>query len=467
MKKLLTLLGVFLISGQLFSQIHLPSFFSDNMVLQRNTEINIWGRYVGGQEITIIPSWSNDTVKVKSTGFSRFDAKLKTPQAGGPYEITIKAGVFNKVITNILIGEVWLCSGQSNMQMNANHKLQEIIDELPNANNPKIRLLNISRMASMFPQDNIYDSWTTSSKETVRNFSAIGYFIAKQLSSELDVPVGVINSSWPGTQAELWTPVNIINADEELLANAKVQKPSATKPDNPGVLWNTMVNPLVGYTMAGVFWYQGESNVPTYSSYNKLFSSMITSWRDAWGYEFPFYYVQIAPYDYKSKPEKQRAALLREQQVKTLRLPKTGMAVITDLVPDIKDIHPTKKKEVAARLSEMALVDVYGKKMTDYKSPVYKSHKIEGNKIIVEFNYLEGKLKVNGDNKIIDLVIADESKQFVPADYQLSGNKLIVFNKNIKQPVAVRFGFTDVSMPNLFNSRGLPVSPFRTDNQKL
>src|SRR5690606_828849 len=143
------------------SQIYLPSFFSDNMVLQRNTGINIWGRYVGGQEVIIIPSWSNDTVKVKSTGFSRFDAKLKTPEAGGPYEITIKAGVFKKVITNILIGEVWLCSGQSNMQMNANHKLQEMIDELPVANNPKIRLLNISRMASMFPQDNIYDSWTT------------------------------------------------------------------------------------------------------------------------------------------------------------------------------------------------------------------------------------------------------------------------------------------------------------------
>lgn len=159
--------------------------------------------------------------------------------------------------------------------------------------------------------------------------------------------------------------------------------------------------------------------------------------------------------------------MLREQQVKTLSLPKTGMAVITDLVPDIKDIHPTKKKNVAARLSEMALVEVYGKKMADYKSPVYKSHKIDGNKVIIEFDYLDGKLKVNGNNKIIDLVIADESKHFVPADYQLSGNKLIVFNKTIKRPFVIRFGFTDVSMPNLFNSKGLPVSPFRTDSQEF
>lgn len=225
-----------------------------------------------------------------------------------------------------------------------------------------------------------------------------------------------------------------------------------------------MIRPFAGYTIAGVFWYQGESNIVSYNGYNKLFGTMIKSWRNAWGYEFPFYYVQIAPYDYKSKPEEQRGALLREQQMKTLlNVPKTGMVVVTDLVPDVTNIHPTQKKEVARRLSELALIETYGKKSDDYKSPVYKSHLVQGDKIIIEFDYLKSSLKVNGPH-IIDLLIADESQKFIPADYKISGNKLLVYNKAVKNPVAVRYGFSDVSMSNLFNSKGLPVSPFRTDN---
>lgn len=465
MKKLITILFIIL-SGQLFAQINIPSFFSDNMVLQRNTEVNFWGWGNRGGDVTVTPSWTNQPIKVKATGHARFDVKLKTPEAGGPYEITVTSGAFKKVIKNILIGEVWLCSGQSNMQWNSNNRLKEMLDELPNATNPKIRLLNVSNIASLTPQDNIFDSWQECNPETAKGFSAIAYFYAKQLSEELNVPVGVINSSWGGTAAEFWTPANIIESDVELLENAKKQRPAPSKPHEAGSLWNAMIKPLVGYNIAGVLWYQGESNIISYTGYNKLFSAMINSWRTAWGYDFPFYYVQIAPYDYKSKPEEQRGALLREQQVKTLSIPKTGMVVVTDLVPDVNNIHPTQKIEVAKRLSKLALTDNYAKKAVDYKSPIYKSHKIEKGNIEIEFDNLQGKLKVNGP-LVIDLLIADESKKFVPADYKISNNKLIVFNKSIKNPVAVRFGFADVSMPNLFNSNGLPVSPFRTDDWKL
>lgn len=465
MRNILVILLV-LLSGQLLAQVNLPSFFSDNMVLQRNAEVNFWGWGNRGSEVTITPSWSNQPVKVKASGHARFETKLKTPEAGGPYEITVESGTYKKVLKNILIGEVWLCSGQSNMQWNANNRLKEMLDELPTANHPNIRLLNVSNVASLTPQDNIFDAWTPCTSETVRNFSAIGYFIAKQLQADLKVPIGIINSSWGGTAAEFWTPENVILADTELLQNSKKQRPAPSKPHEPGSLWNSMIRPFMGYTIAGTFWYQGESNIVSYDGYNKLFETMIKSWRDAWGSEFPFYYVQIAPYDYKSKPEEQRGALLREQQVKTLHLPKTAMAVVTDLVPDVTNIHPTQKKEVAQRLSELALVETYGKKSEDYKSPVYKSHRVDGDKIIIEFDYLKGSLKVNGPH-IIDLLIADGSQKFIPADYKVSGNKLIVYNKAIKNPVAVRFGFSDISMSNLFNSKGLPVSPFRTDDWKI
>lgn len=462
MKHLLTLLFLIL-SAQLFAQIHLPSFFSDNMVLQRNTEVNFWGWGNRASNVLIIPSWSKDTVRANTGGMAKFEAKLKTGDAGGPFTITVIIGRHKKVINNILLGEVWFCSGQSNMQWSSKNNLEEMIQELPNAANPKVRLLQITNIGAKTPQDNVFDSWKECDTESATGFSAIGYFIGKQLSKDLDVPIGIINSSWGGTSAEVWTPLGIIESDEELLKNAKVIPASKNRPHESGMLWNSMVYPLAGYTIAGAFWYQGESNVVTHTGYDKLMSNMINSWRNAWGYDFPFYYVQIAPYSNKSKPGGIEGAMLREQQIKTLRLPKTAMAVITDLVPDIANIHPTKKKDVAARLSEIALVEVYGKKAVDYKSPVYKNHKIIGDKVIIEFDYLVGNLQVKGKN-ITDLFIADNSKNFVPAEFKIEKNKLVVFSKSIKKPVAVRFGFTDASMPNLFNRNGLPVSPFRTDS---
>jgi len=445
------------------SQITLPSVFSDNMVIQRNSDVNFWGWAGRGSNVKIIPSWSNDTLNVKASGHAKFATKLKTPAAGGPYSITILNGKYKQTINNILIGEVWLCSGQSNMEWNSGNKLKEMIDELPNANNDQIRLLHVNRAASFFPQENFSNKWQVSNPQSADGFSAIGYFYAKKLQKELKVPIGIISSNIGGTNAEVWVPDTVIANDATLAKDAATFQPSASRPHEPGTLWNTMIYPLVGYNIAGFLWYQGESNVNNYANYNRLMTKLINTWRGAWKAELPFYFVQIAPYNYKSKPSLQKAALLREQQTKLLALKNTGMVVVSDLTPDTNNIHPILKKEVANRLADLSLANVYGKKLVAYKSPVYKSHKVDGSKVIIDFEGLDDGLEVKG-TEITHLFIADDSKEFKLAKFKIKEKQLIVFHPDIKKPTVVRFSFSDTAISNLFTKSGLPVAPFRTDN---
>ena len=453
--------------GVVYGQITLPSVFSDNMVLQRQSKVKFWGWAGRGSTVKVIPSWNTDTLTVKANGHAKFEVEFSTPQAGGPYTITVLNGRFEQMLQNVLIGEVWLASGQSNMEWSSLNGLKEMIDELPRANNDQIRLLHVNRHASYYPQENFSNKWQISSSESANGFSAIGYFFAKKLQQELGVPVGIISSNIGGTNAEVWIPDTVVNNDPILAKDASMYTPSPSRPHEPGTLWNTMIYPVAGYNLAGFLWYQGESNVARYSHYSQLMTKLVHSWRKAWGAELPFYYVQIAPNNYKSKTEEQKGSLLREQQAKLLQLNKTGMVVVSDLVDNVNDIHPIQKKEVASRLADLALVDTYGRPLTDYKSPVYKSHHIDGNKVTISFDFLEEGLMVSNGKNIIDLFIADESKVFKPAQYQIKGNQLIVFNDDIRKPVAVRFAFTDVSVSNLFSKSGLPVSPFRTDNWAL
>lgn len=442
--------------------VRLPAFFSSHMVLQRNAEVGFWGWAGAAQYIKIIPSWSRDTIQVRADGFAKWNTVLKTPGAGGPYSISVIAPDNKVVLEDVMIGEVWFCSGQSNMVWNSLNNHQEMLDELPGINNPQIRVLHLTRYASSSPQDNTLDSWKTANPESIKGFSSIAYFIAKRLQKELNVPIGVINSSWGGTPAEVWTPEQAITNDAVLKAFAEQQKPAVSRPHTPGSLWNSMVYPLTGFKIAGVFWYQGESNVSTWQGYNRLFTTMIDSWRKAWGYDFPFYYVQIAPYDYKTGTAN-RAAHLREQQTKTLAVPGTGMVVITDLVPDITTIHPEKKIEVANRLADLSLVEVYGRNKTDYKSPVYDRAEIKGDKMIIHFTNLTGGLTIKGKT-LNAIFIAGSDGNFQEANAVVQNNTLVVSSKAVKNPEAVRFGFTDTAMPNLFNANGLPVAPFRTDD---
>jgi sialate O-acetylesterase len=462
LKKLiiLALLAVFGLHQSLYAQLRLPNFFSDHMVLQRGSDINFWGWAPASSNIKIVGSWFKDTVSAKTDGNGEWLAKLPEGKAGGPHELKVIANNESITLTDILLGDVFLCSGQSNMEWGANQNLKEIKDEMPNANNPNIRLLHVSHVGSANPQDDIPNSWKKLSAESLQPFSAIGYFIAKEINSKENIPIGVINSSWGGTPAEVWTPSYLIDNDPFLLQRAKAQGANDWRPHSPGSLWNAMVHPFAGYNLTAAFWYQGESNVGTWDGYDKLMRTMINSWRSAWNQDFPFYFVQIAPFQYNNKEP--LAAFLREQQTITaMELPKTGMVVITDLVDNIKDIHPIQKIAVAKRLANLASAEIYNHPLKDYKSPIYKSQEVKGNTIEVSFNNLDGKLTSKGD--ITDLYIAGEDKEFKPATGKIKGDKLIVESKEVKNPVAVRFGFTEIAMPNLFNSNGLPVSPFRSD----
>ncbi len=457
----ISLLAFFGLQSAAFAQLRLPNFFSDHMVLQRGENINFWGWGYAGSTVKVTGNWFQDTVTEKVDYNGQWRIKLPEGKAGGPYTLNISSNQEQIALNDILLGDVFLCSGQSNMEWGGNQNLKEIIDELPSANNPNIRLLQVSRVAAHYPQDEIANNWTTLSAETLKPFSSIGYFIAKEINREENVPIGVINSSWGGTAAEVWTADYLIENDPFLLKRALVQPVSEYRPHESGVLWNSMIHPLVGYNLTAAFWYQGESNVGTYDGYDKLMKTLINSWRSAWNQDFPFYFVQIAPFQYNNPDQK--AAYLREQQAKTaIELPHSGMAVITDLVDNIQDIHPSQKIAVAKRLSDMALAEIYNKPIEDYKSPIYKSHEIKGNSIEISFHNLNGKLTAKGE--ITDLVIAGADKDFKPAKGKIKGNILVVESSEVKNPVAVRFGFTEIAMPNLFNSKGLPVSPFRTDN---
>lgn len=446
-----------------FAQLRIPNVLSDNMVLQRNTNANIWGWGYASTTVNVKASWLTDTIKTTVDGQGKWFVQLPTGQAGGPYELVVSSSGQQITLSNILLGDVWLCSGQSNMEWGGNQNLPEILAELPHANDSQIRLLQISRNGADHPKDDIPNTWQALDSTTLKPFSAIGYFIAKNLRTELDVPIGIINASWGGTPAEVWTPGYLFENDAVLRQSAAMLSASNHWPHQNGVLWNSMIHPLTQFPVSGFYWYQGESNVGSWPYYDKLMKAMVNAWRMAWNAELPFYFVQIAPFTYNNDIPK--ASLLREQQAKTAAtLPNTGMVVVTDLVDNITDIHPIQKREVANRLSAIALNEHYKVRNDhDYRSPLYKSHEINGNSVAVSFDYLEGGLQVKGDH-IQDLYIAGPDSIFHEAQGTVKGNMLHVSSPHVTAPVAVRFGFSEVATPNLFNRKGLPVSPFRTDN---
>jgi sialate O-acetylesterase len=293
----------------------------------------------------------------------------------------------------------------------------------------------------------------------MKHFSAIGYFFGKDLQRALNIPIGLINSNWGGTPGEVWTPQSLVENDPALKASAQKLTPSTNWPVLPGLTYNAMIYPITNFEISGAIWYQGESNVGTYTTYKPLMEALIGSWRKAWNKDFPFYYVQIAPYASYSGIQ---GALLRETQTRCLSIPNTGMAVISDLVDDLKNIHPVNKIDVSSRLANLALAEHYGKTGLRYKFPMYDAMKIEKDKIRISFKNAEGGLMCK-DKTITEFYIAGEDQVFQLAEAKIEGNGVIVGSKAIKNPVAVRFGFTNTAMPNLFSKEGLPVNLFRTD----
>ena len=346
------------------------------------------------------------------------------------------------------------------MEMSYSWGIRQYTNDIENANNNKIRLFYIPRLTSEYPQDDTKGHWVVCNSEDLKTFSLAGYFFGQKLQEILSVPVGLVEASWGGTPAEVWTPKNAIDNNPVLKKVADSLKKIPWGPIRAAATYDAMIYPITNFNIAGVIWYQGEANVENASTYEPLFSTMITSWRKAWNKDFPFYFVQIASYNYGNNIS---GALLKEAQTKTLSVPNTGMIVVDDLVTDVNNIHPQDKKDVGYRLANLALSETYDKNDFPYKYPMYKSMQIEKGKISIDFSNADGGLVSKGDT-VKGFYIAGDDKVFMPANATVNKNSVVVWNKNVKNPVAVRFDFTNSSIPNLFSKEGLPVNLFRTDN---
>jgi len=461
-KHILFLILICFSSLAVSGNVRLPNIIGSHMVLQQKSNVKLWGWASPGEKISIKTGWDGATYQIQATNDAKWLTEIKTPEAGGSYSITIQ-GNNTLELEDVLIGEVWVCGGQSNMEWSGTQKLPQSIEEAPNARNNKIRLFYVSKSTSQFPQENLDGKWVVCSPEEMIKFSAIGYFFGKNLNEKMNIPIGLINSNWGGTPAETWTPEFVVNSNNTIKKGAEELKSQPGWPHQTALAYNAMIYPLTNYSIAGAIWYQGESNVRTYYAYEKLFTGMIDAWRQQWNKNFPFYFVQIAPFTYGFKNV---GALLRETQSKSASHPNTGMVVITDLIPDTTNIHPILKKEVAKRLSDMALNKTYDFKDISFESPVYSSHVVEKDKIKIHFNNAANGLMATGD-QISSFEISAEDRRFLPAQAKIEGNTIVVYNKNIKKPVAVRFAFNNTAIPNLFNKDGLPVNLFRTDDWEM
>ncbi len=489
-------------------RVTLPAIISDNMVLQSGAKVAIWGLADPGEQVTVAvagiklstPAGSDGTWKVAIGPF----------QPGGPFEMTV-AGTNTIVIHNILAGEVWVCSGQSNMEFNvgpgADGWKTGVINyeqEIASAHYPLIRMFTVQKAVAGSPQKDVMGKWEITSPATVGHFSAVGYFFGLNLLEALHEPVGLIHSSWGGTPAESWTTSATLGSDpafhfvpanwrqlnakypaqlddfrtkldewrqaaEKAEGEGAVLPPVPKVPDDPRIsswrpsgLFNAMIAPVTGYRIKGAIWYQGESNGEHGVEYRKLFPAMIRDWRGAWGEgDFPFLFVQLAPFD--PLPSTSSFPLVREAQLMTLSLPMTGMVVTTDL-GEATDIHPRNKQEVGRRLALAATAIAYGHDVT-HSGPIYESMSSEGDKIRLHFKHLGGGLTVNTSNALLQgFEIAGGDRTFHAGVATIEEDTVVVHSDQVEHPLAVRYGWRNFPVCNLYNQAGLPASPFRTDD---
>ena len=470
------------------SKLELMDVFSDGMVLQQKSKSKIWGKSNPNSTINIEGTWGIK-LSTESDHYGNWITELNTPKSGGPYSLKITSGEIEKVISDILFGEVWFASGQSNMEMTLegylpNEPIDNGEEEILNSLNNNIRMFTVKNNVTLSKINTAEGSWLKSNPKNSRYFSATAYFFAKRIQKELNIPVGIICSSWGGTPAESWVSEEklrtIRDFDNKIDSTYNKYKYLKNNPvplnknrgnvldadpkecclSLPVVLYNSMVNPFINYKIAGVIWYQGESNVPKPKQYRKLFPLLINDWRDKWGYDFPFYFVQLAPYKYDGQ-SKNKLAELRDAQRATLKLSKTAMVVTLDNTENFNLIHPTNKSIVGLRLANIALNRNYSKDIID-SGPLFKKMEINNNKIIIYFKHVASGLTKKG-NKLFGFEIAGEDKKFQEAKAKINRGKVIVWNNKILNPKFVRYGWKDTSTASLFNKEGLPASSFQTE----
>ncbi len=506
MKQIVILFStVFMFTYSLFATVKPNSLFTDNVVLQREVQVPIWGTAADGESVTVTFNGQTQTTVAKN---GKWMVVLQPLQAGGPFTLTI-SGTNTVTIKNVLVGEVWLCSGQSNMGFPVRSirpignamKLNEVLTEAQQF--PLIRQFTIPLKKSLTTPEKIDDvngKWFVCDSNSVKNFSAVAYFFGKELYKNVKVPIGLINSSYGGTAIENWISKEVLSSfpeSQSILTNyekslgefpkkleeytknekylleaysrdsADAKKYNTEMPRKPAApmspaerggptgLYNTMIYPLLPFAIRGVTWYQGEANGGRGKQYRTLLPALIDNWRKDWKNDkLPFLFIQIPGWKAHT-PELKEAQLLTYQKI-----PNTAMTVIYDC-DDTSDVHPGNKQPVGERLSLPARALVYGEKKLTYMGPIYESMKVDGNKIIISFTHAQQLVAKGGEIK--DFVIAGADKKFVAAKAEIKGNKLIVYNETVANPVAVRAGWRLCPQINLYNEAGLPTSPFRTD----
>jgi sialate O-acetylesterase len=462
-----------LVIGQnIFAQVKMASIFTDGMVLQQQAKVPLWGWSQAGKTVNIKTSWNNQSYSAKTDKAGKWKAYVNTPKAGGPYTININDGK-NLVLNNILIGEVWILGGQSNMEMPMKGFRSTPVlgsnDAILHSTNPNLRLYIVPRAREFEAQENSKPSvWKQAEPESVANFSAAGYFFGSLLQEMLKVPVGLINVNYGGSNAEAW----MSRKDLEEFAGIELpKKENANKVDNrtATALYNGMLHPVIGYGIKGVVFYQGESNYDRPDQYESLFPALVKEWRTEWQQgEFPFYYVQIAPYNYAQLPPyhaggKFNSAYLRDAQRKALdKIPNSGMVSLMDLGEE-NNIHPAHKKEAGERLALMALAKTYGMKGFGFESPTFDTLLVNGNIATLKFKNVKNGFTTFGKD-LVNFEIAGKDQWFYPAKAEINGNEIVVSSPKVKEPVAVRYAFKDFVVGELFSTEGFPVSSFRTDD---
>lgn len=453
-------IAIFGITGNATAEIKLPSVVGSNMVLQQGCPVPIWGWADPGEEVTV--GFAGQTKAATAAVDGRWEVKLDKLEATPdqkPQDMTIKgAGGDQLVLKNILIGEVWICSGQSNMEMGIG-VARNGQAEIKAADHPEIRLFTVPKVMASEPVRDIPASWLECTPANVAvngngwtSFSAAAYYFGRTLHKQLKVPIGLIHTSWGGTPAEYWT-------SKEVLASKPALKSMAGQGEN-SKLFNGMIAPLVPFAIRGAIWYQGESNVGRAAQYRVLLAAMIGNWRSEWKQgDFPFGIVQIAPYNYRNKPSLE-AEQWAAQEFVAHSVPHTGIVSTMD-IGDLRDIHPKNKQEVGRRLALWALADVYGRSV-GFSGPTYKSMEIDGNKIRISFDNIDGGLRSRDGKPLNEFMIAGADGKMEPAKAEIDGDSVVVSSDFVTKPESVEFAFHDTAQPNLENKLGLPAYPFRT-----
>lgn len=457
------------------ADVTLPSILGSHMVLQRDVECPIWGTAAADEEVTVEFAGQKQQAKADQNG--AWLIKLQPLKANATGQTLTVRGKNTLSLDDVLVGEVWLCSGQSNMEWTVGQSAN-FDEEMSAANHPRIRHIKIPHVPAAKPESNVpSDGWKVCSPDTVKHFTAVGYFFGRKIMQDLDVPVGLIGSNWGGTRIEPWTPpagfkeVPALKDIADKLEGLPLKIQQRDKQDPKKVteainhqsalaLYNGMIHPLLPVAIRGALWYQGESNNGEGMLYFEKMKALIGGWRSVWNSpNLPFYYVQLAPYGYKADPTNLPG--IWEAQTAALSIPNTGMAVTND-IGNVKDIHPKNKQEVGRRLALWALAKTYGKPGIVYSGPLYKEMKVEGGKIRVSFEHAESGLKSRDDKPLSWFTIAGEDGKFVEAQAAIDGNTVVVSSSEVASPKTVRFAWSQDAEPNLCNTEGLPASAFRT-----